>query len=197
MADNCNLSSQLNNTNMTSHEQATPEQAGRRVRFAEACQLYSVSKLTNKHEIWFARDETDLFKAEATRSTRTVQLQISQDQEPTASNILGLEKHLTIQLTAEYMVRRERLASRVLNEALRQRLYGVKDMDRMRRTSAQCSEWARERARASALFLEQDVEGELESERQDYLRWAETQSPTPTFQGSRSINATPSPSMEE
>eukprot|EP00580_Thalassiosira_gravida_P020891 CAMPEP_0201679574 /NCGR_PEP_ID=MMETSP0494-20130426/48792_1 /ASSEMBLY_ACC=CAM_ASM_000839 /TAXON_ID=420259 /ORGANISM="Thalassiosira gravida, Strain GMp14c1" /LENGTH=150 /DNA_ID=CAMNT_0048163101 /DNA_START=29 /DNA_END=478 /DNA_ORIENTATION=+ len=100
-----------------------------------------------------------------------------------ADDILGMEKFLTYQLTEEYLLRREDVTKNVLREAriqqqlLRRRRFMAsiscsrrilrEDEDdkeesngdddtvhRLASISAENSQWARERGRAAALFLE-------------------------------------------
>ena len=73
--------------------------------------------------------------------------------------ILGLEKHLTHELTAEYMKRRDALQWAVAAEHRHHAMLipRATATARLATVSAQHSQWARERARAAAVFLEQDV----------------------------------------
>ena len=130
----------------------------RQVTFSETSEMILVTNLAegpDKHKIWFTRDELNLFKSNMSNYMRIVRLHISKRQAPSASNILGLEKFLTVQLTEEYKFRRGKLAKEIISEALL-----TNDIDRLARVSAENSKWARERARAAALFLEQDQESE-------------------------------------
>ena len=141
---------------------------GPRVRFSETSEMVLVTKLSegpDKHKIWYTQDELDLFKANMTSYIKMVQLHISRRHAPTASNVLGMEKFLTLQLTEEYKFRREKLTKEVLNEARWQRVAARgnprdKFVDLLAKIAAEHSKWARERARAAALFLEQDQETE-------------------------------------
>eukprot|EP00986_Skeletonema_menzelii_P013420 scaffold7779_cov107-Skeletonema_menzelii.AAC.2 len=74
--------------------------------------------------------------------------------------ILGLEKHLSPELTAEYSDRRVALQRAVLSEHRQHRAMRIPHSTstaKLAMVSAQHSQWARERARAAALFLQQDV----------------------------------------
>mmetsp|Transcript_24351 Transcript_24351/g.51011 ORF Transcript_24351/g.51011 Transcript_24351/m.51011 type:complete len:174 (+) Transcript_24351:95-616(+) len=141
----------------------------------------------NKRNIWFTQTELDLFKADRSRRARQVRSHIAKQQSPLlgADDILGMEKFLTYQLTKEYLLRREDATRNVLREARRQqqllrrrqfmasssRRIRREDEDeeeenngdddtvhRLARISAENSQWARERARAAALFLEHDLQ---------------------------------------
>ncbi len=111
--------------------------------------------------------ELDLFKANMTSYVQIVRFHIAQRSVPTASSILGMEKFLTLRLTEEYKIRRGKLTMAVLNEARRQRKlaarggpHSVESADRLAKVAAENSKRARERARAAALFLEQDLDPE-------------------------------------
>mmetsp|Transcript_23463 Transcript_23463/g.35683 ORF Transcript_23463/g.35683 Transcript_23463/m.35683 type:complete len:190 (+) Transcript_23463:87-656(+) len=143
------------------------------VTFSETSEMVLINDLSrgpDKHNIWFTPDELDSFQDSSSRHAKILRRQISKrrkDEQPSASDILGLEKYLTIQLTREYLHRRNNLAKQVVGEARRQRQQQQTsphdeddDVDRLARISARNSKWARQRARAAALFLEQDQETE-------------------------------------
>lgn len=73
-----------------------------------------------------------------------------------ASYVLGLEKLLTAELTEEYKARREALNLAIIGEYRDQERRGRVCPDRLARVSTEHSEWARDKARAAALFLQQD-----------------------------------------
>ena len=80
----------------------------------------------------------------------------------TPAAILGLEKYLSSELRAEYKDRRYALERAVLEEhRLHRALHIPHDASRLAKVSATHSQWARERAREVALFLEQDVMEDL------------------------------------
>eukprot|EP00579_Thalassiosira_antarctica_P027762 CAMPEP_0202006186 /NCGR_PEP_ID=MMETSP0905-20130828/11019_1 /ASSEMBLY_ACC=CAM_ASM_000554 /TAXON_ID=420261 /ORGANISM="Thalassiosira antarctica, Strain CCMP982" /LENGTH=214 /DNA_ID=CAMNT_0048563903 /DNA_START=52 /DNA_END=692 /DNA_ORIENTATION=+ len=142
---------------------------GPRVRFSEMSEMVLITNLSegpDKHKIWYTRDELDLFKANMFGYIKMVRLHISKSHAPAASKILGMEKFLTVQLTEEYKFRRGKLRKEVLNEARWQRAAARgnppsdKLVDLLAKIAAEHSKWARERARAAALFLEQDQETE-------------------------------------
>ena len=115
--------------------------------------------------LWYSEGETDLFKAWFSHRVREVRSQLADhcviiDEEGVTINaaaILGLEKHLKPQLTAEYRDRRLALRRAVLAEQRWHHASQIPHSARLAMVSAQHSQWARERARAAALFLEQDV----------------------------------------
>ena len=79
-----------------------------------------------------------------------------------AAAILGLEKYLSSELRAEYKDRRYALERAVLEEhRLHRAMHIPHDESRLAKVSARHSQWARERAREVALFLEQDVMEDL------------------------------------
>lgn len=147
----------------------------RRVRFSETSEMVLVTKLSespDKHNIWFTQDELDLFKANMMSYINVVRLHIAKRRAPTASNILGMEKFLTIQLTEEYKFRRAKVAKEVMNTVRWQQMLAArgnrldydKSVDVLAKVAAEHSKWARERARAAALFLEQDQETKMRQE---------------------------------
>mmetsp|Transcript_9955 Transcript_9955/g.16289 ORF Transcript_9955/g.16289 Transcript_9955/m.16289 type:complete len:218 (+) Transcript_9955:3-656(+) len=125
--------------------------------------VIKLSEGPDKHKIWYTQDELDLFKADMTSYIKMVRLRISKRHAPTAGNILGMEKFLTVQLTEEYKFRRGNLRKKVLNLARWQRVTARGNpsdtsVNLLAKIAAEHSKWARERARAAALFLEQDQE---------------------------------------
>jgi hypothetical protein len=80
------------------------------------------------------------------------------------SIIVGIEKYLNSELTEEYIARWGKLKKEILNEAQWQQNMGctnyAESTDRLRRISAENSEWARERADEAARFLDNDQEKE-------------------------------------
>ena len=131
-----------------------------------------------KDKIWFTSEELDSFEANMSCYVKMVRLHISKRHAPMASNILGLEKFLTVQLTGEYKGRRSKLTKDVVGEDAWHRSPACASVpeneivERLARISAENSKWARERARAAAMFLEQDQESECLAE--ERLREAQT-----------------------
>ena len=123
-----------------------------RVRFSEMSEVVLVTKLSegpDNHKIWYTPDELDLFKTNTISYINIVRLHISRRHEPTASDILGMEKFLTVQLTEEYMFRQGKLWKEVLNEARWQRVAyrgnpSDKLLDLLAKIAAKHSKWARE-----------------------------------------------------
>jgi hypothetical protein len=121
-------------------------------------------------KLWYSQEEQDLFKAWFSHQAHKVRSQIEEhsallDEELVtidAAAILGLEKCLSSELTAEYKNRRSALQRAVLEEHRWQRAVQIPHSARLAMISAQNSLWARERARAAALFLEQDVIQDIE-----------------------------------
>jgi len=153
------------------------QQQHRRVSFSETSEMVLVTDLSrspDKDRIWFTPDELESFKSNMSGYIRLVRLHIAKRHAPSASNILGLEKFLTVQLTEEYKYRRGKLAREVVEECCRRSQYSSasesEDVDRLARISAENSKWARERARAAALFLEQDQEAERLRDQEALLR---------------------------
>ncbi len=118
-----------------------------------------------KTKLWYSDEETDLFKAWFYHRVREVRSQLKDhsafiNQEGVSINaaaILGLERYLNPKLTAEYRDRRLALQGAVLAEQRWHQASQAPHSARLAMVSAQHSEWARERARAAGLFLEQDV----------------------------------------
>ena len=65
--------------------------------------VIKLSEGPDKHKIWYTQDKLDLFKADMTSYIKMVRLCISKRHTPTASNILGMEKFLTVKLSEEYL----------------------------------------------------------------------------------------------
>ena len=140
-----------------------------RVTFSDASEMLLVTNLAQtdaKDKIWFTPEELDSFKANMSCYVKNVRRHISKRHAPLASNILGLEKFLTVQLTEEYKGRRSNLTKEVVGEDAWHRSPACASVpeneiiERLARISAENSKWARERARAAAMFLEQDQESE-------------------------------------
>ena len=135
-----------------------------------------------KQKLWYSGEDVDQFKVEATQisnmlrrffscreesrdddqvSTRAEYSGASIDLEEISVDLfLGLEKRLT----GEYYPRRQLLMSKVMEEHLWQRLrskvgcsFDDEEAARIASTSEEYSQWARERAYASALLLQQDL----------------------------------------
>ena len=155
----------------------------RSVTFSETSQMILIPDLSNlssdcRDRLWCSPDELYASKANLLFCKRAVQRSISKRETPSASSILGIEKFLTVQLTIEYVNRRDKLRKSVLDEAQwqekRRRLYRRSssshaadlidddDVDTLAQISSDHSRWARERARAAALFLQQDQEQEAQ-----------------------------------
>ena len=135
----------------------------KQVRFSETSQLVVVSNISEglyKHKLWFTQDELDAFKVNYISDIMLIRNYISRRHAPSTGVLLGLEKFLTIQLTEEYTNQRCRRTNGILHEDRLQRNSRMPhiDVDRLARISAENSKWSRERARAAALFLEQDQE---------------------------------------
>ena len=123
-------------------------------------------------QLWYSEDEIDEFKARFFGRVRDVRSQLQQNSALldgggvtiNVAEILGLEKHLSSELTGEYKNRRDALQRAVLAEhrQLSAMLIPLPHATaRLATVSAQHSRWARERARAAAVFLEQDVMQEM------------------------------------
>ena len=137
------------------------------------CLIQGRPSITNQQEsnLWYSTEDTDRFKAWQSHRVQDIRWQLQENSALleegsgftiSAAAILGLEKYLTPELTEEYKVRREVLQRAVLEEHRRQcvmmRSSSVPQSTvRLAMISAKHSEWARERARAAALFLEQEV----------------------------------------
>ena len=117
-----------------------------------------------KTKLWYSEEETDLLLLRACllRRIREVRSQLTDhraviDNEGVTINInaaaiLGLEKYLSPELTAEYRERRLALERAVLAEHRWHLAWQIPHSARLAMVSAQNSLWARERARAAALF---------------------------------------------
>ncbi len=127
-----------------------------RVSFSATSEMATATNMEwrpDKRDVWYTRDDFVLFKADRTGGAKAVRRQISSKRVPNAGDVLGLEKFMTPQLTREYAQRRERVTWEVLEEAN----FGNGDAEQLARVSAANSKWARQRARAAALYLERDL----------------------------------------
>lgn len=136
-----------------------------RVRFAATSEMAFVMDLAQSpysQQLWFTEDELDGFKDNSILSKTIVRHIVAMGGLPSANAVVGMEKFLTRELTNEYMLRREEFIQAVLNEAKWQskamRQGDPQYMDRLSAIACENSKWAKERARAAALFLQQDVE---------------------------------------
>jgi len=106
-----------------------------------------------KDVIYWSTDELNEFKM----NTRSLieYLSLNEQDLHKIKNVFGLEKHLSAQLSFEYMQRRIIFKRAVLKEARRQRSRPPShvDADILARKSETYSSWAREKARTSALVL--------------------------------------------
>mmetsp|Transcript_35314 Transcript_35314/g.59952 ORF Transcript_35314/g.59952 Transcript_35314/m.59952 type:complete len:219 (-) Transcript_35314:131-787(-) len=140
-----------------------------RVRFSDTSEMVLVTDLSEgpyKRNLWYTQNEFDCFKMDHASYKSMLRLHIAKRSAPTASAILGMEKFLTPQLTNEYRLRRENLSTEVLKMSQWQRVAarGIPSdelIDMLAKVAEKNSRWARERARAAALFLEQDQKDEL------------------------------------
>jgi hypothetical protein len=141
----------------------------KQVRFSNRSLMSVVDNLSLNKELasklWYSQEETDLFKAWLSHQVREVRTQLGDhsaliDEDAVTINaaaILGLEKYLSPELTVEYKDRRLALQRAVLAEHRWHRALQIPHSSRLAMISSRNSRWARERARAAALFLEQDV----------------------------------------
>ena len=137
------------------------------------CLVKNLSLSEEASNLWYSQEEIDHFEGRFSRRVREVRSQLQQYSDLiihegeggvtiNAAAILGFEKHLSSELTAEYKKRRDALHEAVLTEHRQQRAMLIPHAAaRLATVSAQHSRWARERARAAAIFLEQDVLEEM------------------------------------
>ena len=135
--------------------------------------MFPVENLSLREDasnLWYTKEETDIFKAWLGHQVHNARSHLEEnsallDEElitVDAAAILGLEKYLSSELTIEYKNRRLLLQRAVLEEQRWQRAVQIPHPARLALISAKNSRWARERARAAALFLEQDVMQDFE-----------------------------------
>ena len=159
-----------NTNNMNMKFTTTTNINNKQVRFSNRSLMSLVDNLSLSPEasrLWYSPEETDIFKAWLSHQVHKVRSQLEEhnahldeDEELVtidAAAILGLEKYLSSELTAEYKNRRRALQRAVLEEHWWQRAVQVPNPTRLAMISSKNSLWVRERARAAALFLEQDV----------------------------------------
>ena len=144
--------------------------SNKQVRFSNRSIVTVVDRLSlcqeQRSKLWYSTEETDLFKVWLSLRVREVHSQLGVDHGAlldeelvtiNAAAILGLEKYLSPEITKEYKIRRLALQKAVLEEHRIHRSLDVPYVSRLAKISALHSQWARQRARAAALFLEQDV----------------------------------------
>eukprot|EP00986_Skeletonema_menzelii_P004190 scaffold1415_cov152-Skeletonema_menzelii.AAC.2 len=152
----------------------TSTSSKKQVRFSRRSTMcvFNEPSLSQEQEsnLWYSTEEIDLLKACHSHQVHEVRSQLEvhnallneEGFTISAAAILGLEKYLSPELTAEYKDRRLALHRAVLAEHRRHRVMRVpQSTARLAMTSAKHSQWARERARAAALFLEQDLMRDL------------------------------------
>ena len=150
----------------------TTPRSEKRVRFSNKSQMRLVKSLSQSKEqaskLWYSQEEIDQFEGRFSLSVQQIRSQLRRnsallDKGCVTINVaalLGLEKHLSSELTAEYKKRRDALHKAVLAEHRQHRAMAMlipHATARLATVSAQHSRWARERARAAAVLLEQDV----------------------------------------
>lgn len=136
----------------------------KRVRFCDKSTLIIVKDLSIGHEasnLWYSPEDIDLFKEYLSYSVDIVH-SCMKEQSIAHLDILGLEKYLSPELTEEFTNRRNDLKQSVLEEHRWQRATNIPHITRLAILSARKSSWAREKARAAALFLEEEVMKDLE-----------------------------------
>ena len=155
---------------MLPNKKITTSSSKKQVRFSNRTTVIVVRRLSlNRelaHKLWYSQEETNLFHVRQSHRVRAVRSQLKSlnsalDEEGVIINaaaILGLEKYLSPELTEEYKQRRSALEKAVLEEHRIHRALNIQhDAARLAVVSEKYSQWARERARTAALFLEQDV----------------------------------------
>ena len=152
---------------------STKNNSTKKVRFSNKSIVILIEDLSLRDDasnLWYTKKETDLFKAWLEHQVHNIRSYLEEnsallDEElitVNAAAILGLEKYLSSELTIEYKNRRLLLQRAVLEEYRWQRSVQIPRPARLALISAKNSRWARERARAAALFLEQDVMQDFE-----------------------------------
>ena len=214
------ISTHIISHSMSNQYQQRPRRPRRRqsVTFNDTSQMAIVSDLStivDRDELWYTPDDLHASKTNQLFCKQMVKESISSKQVPPASDILGVEKFLTDQLTVEYVNRRYKLRKSVLDEArwqeARRRIrrrnsphadhdYNYiddMDMDTLARISSEQSIWAYDRARAAALFLQHDQEQEarlmLQQQTVDTCHDLQSRRVSPDTTPEGSSEATPCP----
>ena len=133
----------------------------KQVCFAPMSIIYLVDNLSSssyKQDIWYSPEEMDTFNSNAQCLVHYLQ-QLKEKDLKNITNMFGLEKHLTVQLNIEFAIRRIKLKRVVLDQARRKTTgHPYADADILAQRSKKYSNWARKRARTSALVLSLDEE---------------------------------------
>ncbi|KAL3807574.1 hypothetical protein ACHAXA_005150 [Cyclostephanos tholiformis] len=130
---------------------------GCRVDFAETSRVAVVTNLSAgpyKNSLWFSKDEMELFKTNVAIRINRLRRCVLENDFPPVSYIVGLEKFLTSELTAEYTARRDKLIREILVEARLGCTNDAESSERLMRISTDNSKWAKEQAQLAARFLE-------------------------------------------
>ena len=148
----------------------TTPRSEKQVRFSNKSQMRLVKNLSQSKEqaskLWYSQEEIDQFKWRFSLSVQQIRSQLRQNSDLldkgcvtiNVAALLGLEKHLSSELTAEFMKRRVDLRRAVLAEHRQHSAMLIpRATARLATVSAQHSRWARERASTAAALLEQDV----------------------------------------
>ena len=129
-----------------------------RVTFAENSEMILVPSLCespDKCNIWFTKQELCSFKSDLVNHIRWIRLQCGHNIILPASDILGMEKFISRQVTEECILRKWTLMREILDP--NDHDIRTANADRLARISSENSKWARARARLSAMFLEEEL----------------------------------------
>mmetsp|Transcript_4083 Transcript_4083/g.7275 ORF Transcript_4083/g.7275 Transcript_4083/m.7275 type:complete len:173 (+) Transcript_4083:152-670(+) len=137
----------------------------KQVRFSERSQMLIVDVLhqgTHQCNMWYSGDELVLLKAWNMRSIMRTRVQLSRRVASRSdvherAEILGLEKHLSSELTQEFKRRKREMFLAVKMEQQHQKFLRSPNPDRLATVSRQHSRWAMKRAHLAAQLLQRDL----------------------------------------
>ena len=143
----------------------------KQVRFSEHSQMFIVDVLhrgTHQCNMWYSGHELALLKAWNMRLILGTRVQLlsrratSRSDVQTRAEILGLEKHLSSELTQEFKRRRLEMFLAVNMEQQYQTFLRSPNPDQLARVSRCHSRWAMKRAHLAAQLLQQDLSSPTE-----------------------------------
>ena len=109
-----------------------------------------------KKKLWYSTNEVRSFKVDRKHSIVRARMKVHH-QSLGMSKLLGLERSLSADLAREYKQRKRALLIAVQAEQVLQKIMQISDPDRLATVALRHSQWAVERAHATALLLELDV----------------------------------------
>ena len=138
----------------------TKSRSKRRVTFTNDIETIigiSDHSLIVKHsKLWYSVNDIEHLKNDYQNLIHKTRYKLSQ-QTRCSTEITGLEKYLSAELSEEFKLRKEELYRAIQNECLNSTNGGLPDIDRLASVSRFHTEWARTQATFAAKLLQKDV----------------------------------------